>query len=231
MKKISFVNILEIDPRYNPVPSSTIVPKWYKNINPYALGKKDPNFMTVKRCVPVFDAITSGYTILLPADIFVHFEYRDNQRFQVVQASHLLSFSMIQTHSPMQFSTYPGVQKDAPAQKLVNPFSIITPPGYSCLFTQPMHQDDTPIKAFEGIVDTDKQHIVNFPFVLKDPNFEGLITAGTPIVQIIPFKREAWQMEINKKTDKKKTDSFMKHIGAQLFNQYRDFFWTRKEYK
>jgi hypothetical protein len=231
VNKISFVEIHKIDPRYKPVPSSKLVPNWYQRMTPYVNNVKSPTGMTVKRCIPVFDAIVSGYTILLPADIFITFEYQNGQRAQKTEWSQALDFDLIETHAPQQFSTYPGVVSNLPAKKLVNPFGIITPPGYSCLFTQPMHQDSSPIKVFEGIVDTDQQHIINFPFMYKDTNFEGVIPAGTPIVQIVPFKREKWTMDFDNKKDIKKLELFKRKIGSKLFGQYRDLLWTRKEYK
>ncbi len=231
MNKISFVEIHKSDLRYKPVPSSKLVPNWYQQMTPYAKNVKSPTGMTVKRCIPVFDAIVSGYTILLPADLFVTFEYHNGKRAQRTEWSQALSFNLIDTHAPGQFSTYPGVVPNFPALKLMSPFGIVTPPGYSCLFTQPMHQDASPIKVFEGVVDTDQQHIVNFPFVYKDTNFEGTIPAGTPIVQVLPFKREKWEMDFDNKKDIKKVEASKRRIGSNLFGQYRDFFWTRKEYK
>ena len=78
-----------------------------------------------------------------------------------------------------------------------------------------MHQESSPIKVFEGIVDTDQQHIMNFPFVYKDPEFEGIIPAGTPIVQVIPFKREKWTMDFDNKIDIKTLEGFKRKIGSK----------------
>ena len=229
MNKISFVEIHKIDPKYKPVPSSKLVPNWYQRMVPYVDNLKTQ--MTVKRCMPVFDAITSGYTILLPADILVKFGYHQGKRVQMAEQSDMLSFTLVQYHAPEQFSTYPEVEFNLAAKKFVNPFAIVTPPGYSCLFTQPMHQEASQIKVFEGIVDTDQQHIVNFPFMYKDRNFEGIIPAGTPMVQVIPFKREKWTMDFDNKKDIKKVEEFKRTLGSSMFGSYRNFFWNRKEYK
>jgi hypothetical protein len=231
MNRLGLVKLYDIDERYYPVPSNAVLPEWYKKTHPYLNDKKHPHGMTIKRCIPVFDAITSGYTILLHADIFVSFEYQDNQKTQVTQWSNLINFPFIQSHVFEQFSNYPEAEKGVAAKKFINPFAVFTPAGYSCLFTQPMHQDKSPIKMFEGVVDTDKEHIVNFPFVYVDPNFEGVIPAGTPIAQIIPFKRESWKLEIDNKKDLESYEKHKRKLGANIFAQYRDFFWTRKEYK
>jgi hypothetical protein len=231
MNKIGFVEMYKIDPRYKPVPSSKLVPHWYQRMTPYVNNVRTHAGMTIKRCMPVFDAIVSGYTILLPADILVTFEYHNGQRAQKSEWNHMLDFDLVSYHAPEQFSTYPEIEPNLPAKKFINPFAIVTPPGYSCLFTQPMHQESSQIKVFEGIVDTDQQHLVNIPFMYKDKDFEGIIPAGTPIVQVIPFKREKWTMEFDNKKDIKKVERFKRTLGSSMFGSYRNFFWNRKEYK
>jgi hypothetical protein len=231
MNRLGFINLYDIDERYYPVPSSAVLPEWYKKTHSYVQDKRHPDGMTIKRCIPIFDSITAGYTILLHADIFVGFEYQNNQKIQVTQWSNLIEFPFIQSHAFDQFSQYPEMEKGVAAKKFVNPFAVVTPKGYSCLFTQPMHQDKSPIKIFEGVVDTDRQHIVNIPFVYIDPDFEGVIPAGTPIAQIIPFKRESWKFEIDNKKDIESYKKQKRSLGSNIFAQYKDFFWTRKEYK
>ncbi len=59
-----------------PKPASKLVPDWYKNMESYLDGIKKPDGSgitsgTIKRCMPVFDAITVGYIIESPADVWV----------------------------------------------------------------------------------------------------------------------------------------------------------------
>ena len=64
------------------------------------------------------------------------------------------------------------------------------------LIIQPQNADDSPLMAISGIIDTDK-FIVNghFSFIVKR-GFSGIIKQGTPLVQVIPFKRENWTSSI-----------------------------------
>ena len=49
-----------------------------------------------------------------------------------------------------------------------------------------------------GIIDLDEgMYNGNIPFFING-NFTGVIDQGTPIAQIIPFKREDWKIEKNK---------------------------------
>jgi hypothetical protein len=79
-------------------------------------------------------------------------------------------------------------------------------------------------------VDTDTYNGgINFPFVLNDPTFEGLIPAGTPMVQVIPFKRDSWKSTIDLSTD-----SIMKSerlLATKFYDRYKKLFWSKKEYK
>jgi len=231
MNIIDFVALSDIDETYMPVPSSKVIPNWYKNMQPYVSELKHPTTMTVKKCIPVFDAITSGYTILLHADLNVRFVEEDGERKQITEWSNLVKDPIISSHDFVQFSEYPGVPRGVDALKYISPFGIITPPGYSCLFTQPMHQDYSPVKIFEGIVDTDKEHKVFFPFIYKDPHFQGIIPAGTPIVQVIPFKRESWKARLNDEKSLKTIIKQANKIGSSMFNQYKNTWWSRKEYR
>ena len=63
-----------------------------------------------------------------------------------------------------------------------------------------MNNHDDRFSIIPGIVDTDTYNIeINFPFVVngdKYPSLRSLIKRGTPIVQVIPFKREQWRMKM-----------------------------------
>jgi hypothetical protein len=107
------------------------------------------------------------------------------------------------------------------------------PKGYSMLVTHPFNRYDLPFTTLTGIMDTDSFDTVtnlggNVPFYLHK-NFEGLIPAGTPIMQLVPIKRESWESKVNDfdlHTNIKKTSEF----GKNFMNFYKDFHWKKKEY-
>ena len=78
---ITFSNTFGVPEDYSPKPASSSVPDWYKDLESYISGKKKPTgdgntTATIKRCMPVFDAITSGYILYTQVDIQV--TQRDN---------------------------------------------------------------------------------------------------------------------------------------------------------
>ena len=209
MKEIIFTDMIGVSDKYQPIPASKLIPSWYKEMQSYVTDKKLPNVAadnatnaTVKKCMPVFDAMTSGYLIVLPSDVYVS---QKNGAPYYEWSNH----GIIEFHDPLQAPTHPQKNQMPVYPKFINAWSIKTPKGYSCLFTAPKHRDN-PFTILDGIVDCDSYTgVVNFPFVLNDVTFEGLIPAGTPIVQVIPFKRDSFKMSFGTEKDKKSINNVM----------------------
>ncbi len=226
---IKFTNLLGNNyPITQPEPASKFVPDWYKNTQSYIGDAKKPNGQgstsaTIKRCMPVFDAITAGYIITSPCDVYV--SQREGSPYYEWSSLDAISFHPIEQapeHPAKNGFSYP---------KWNNPWAIQTPKGYSVLFAPPVHRESV-FKILEGVVDTDNYTApVNFPFVLTDPTFEGLIPAGTPIAQIIPFKRESWTMELGSEKELKHQSQVTQKLRTRFFDAYKTMFWQRKEYK
>jgi len=192
--------------------ASKFIPTWYKNLPSYrnfnfeessvnsGIAFDDNNQLystqTLKRCPPVQDYLNTGYIIPLWTDLLVN---------RIVEED-VIGFNWTFT-SDGQVSEHPLHQvKDTPIEKmamgdsvwkLINPWLIKTPPGYSCMFIPPLyHQSD--FEILPGIVDTDVFHEINFPFTYRryNENLENKVyNAGLPLVHIIPFKRDNWNSE------------------------------------
>ena len=73
LPKSIYISVLK---EFYPTPASENIPFWYKDLESYANNKKIPNSngtinATIKRCMPVFDSITTGYIIYTYSDIYV----------------------------------------------------------------------------------------------------------------------------------------------------------------
>ena len=211
-----------------PQPASKFIPDWYKNMESYIGKEKKPNGdgktnATIKRCMPVFDAIAAGYIIVSPADVYV--SIKDGQQIFEWSAFNLISFHPIEQapeHPQKGQYAYP---------KWNNPWAIKTPKGYSTMFVQPMHRNSV-FEILPGIVDTDEYYApVNFPFIVKNPEFEGLIPKGTPIAQVIPFKREYWSMQFGGEKEIKEQVKLTNKLSTIFFDKYKNMFRASKEYK
>lgn len=227
-KNITFTNQYGLN-FFPPKPAVKEVPNWYRNTQEYS-GKQGKKFLndgytphTIKKCIPVFDAITAGYILYTQVDI------------QVSQVDGLPSYlwpeqNAISLHPIEQAPLHPA-RNEAPYPKWNNPYAICTPPGYSVLFTQPMHRESV-FTILEGVVDTDQYKApVNFPFVLKDTKWEGIIPAGTPMAQVIPFKRESWEHKIGSDKERIEQDKITRKLKTLFFNSYKRQFWSQKQYR
>ena len=246
MTNIVFTNTSGFDDIEQPEPASKFVPDWYKNMDSHIGGIKttDGNggtLATIKRCMPVFDAIVAGYIITLPADVYVSIKEHkpvnaetrqdvEDSPTKKMQHFEWANFSLVGFHPIEQAPNHPARNEHSYA-KWINPWAIKTPKGYSTMFVQPMHRDSV-FTILPGIVDTDEYYTpVNFPMVINDPNFEGLIPKGTPIAQVIPFKREPWIMEIGGEKELKDQANIQVKLTTKFFDRYKTMFRATKEYK
>jgi hypothetical protein len=215
------------------MPASKFIPEWYKNIKSYLNDEKKPigdgtTAATIKRCMPVLDAITGGYIITLPADVYV--SLKENEEGKKEQFFEWASGGIISFHPISQAPEHPLVKPHA-YPKFNNPWAIKTPKGYSTLFVQPFHRESI-FTILPGIVDTDIYTApVNFPFVINDPDFEGYIKQGTPIAQVIPIKRDEWNMEIGNSEDYVQQNAITQKLQTRFFDRYKSMFWDKKEYR
>jgi hypothetical protein len=220
-----------------PVPTKAVLPDWYKNTPPFIVDKPVIRVQsggaaptgTVKKCIPFLDAMSAGYVIRLHADVYVEPTTDGGPDFTWT----LDDVPIIAVHSYEQVSTIPGAHALAGGIpfKWMTPWHIETPPGYSCLITHPMNHRETRWEIMAGIVDTDSYNLqINFPFFWMDKNFKGVIKRGTPIAQVIPFKRESWGMEIINK-DPKNHQNGLKKLSSKISDAYKTFWWTKKEWR
>lgn len=214
-KKINFKSVHPDLDVPHPVPAYKSIPEWYRTTKPFVNGGE-----TLKKCVPLLDSMTAGYSLTLAADVFFNKgAVQDISVNQVVQ-SHV-DGQMGDLRIPSEY--YKTVYK------WINSFVLKTPKGYSTLFVHPINRIDLPFYSFSGLVDTDKFPLeVNFPFLIKK-DFVGIIPAGTPIAQAIPVKREDWSSSVEDSSSYERP-AFTHTMHNPPFNYYKKHFWTRKKY-
>lgn len=216
-----------------PVSAIQKLPDWYKKLGPYTHGAKKQiaypstfKNVTVKRCNPFGDALGAGYFILL------------NQDVQVTKQNGMHQFTwlaggdeVIGLHKQEQIGSeiIPPGFSDVP-YKFKNIWGIRTPPGHSILVTHPLNRPELPFYTLAGIVDTDDfSLLINFPFLLRD-DFEGILEAGTPIAQIVPFKRQNWEKEFAEYVPDY-FDNALEKFHRTIFRPYKLNFWKRKNWR
>tara|TARA_B100000497_G_C7687663_1_gene417129 strand:- start:1074 stop:1790 length:717 start_codon:yes stop_codon:yes gene_type:complete len=218
----------------NPKPANKMLPQWFRKMSEFTPdGDKSPG--TMKACIPLRDAMSSGYIIPLWTDIHAEQHLNENVQFYTPSETNY----GIGWHTEEQIKGSP-LKNKSPINpwKLLNPWTIRTPKGYSCLITHPINQPNDHIEFVSAIVDTDVFNAkINFPFLWKRPYgkeyFSDIIPAGSPTVQVIPFKREDFEMDVRPSTDNddslwKKT---LKTLDLSYNGKYRKWIWQRKKYR
>ena len=107
-----------------------------------------------------------------------------------------------------------------------------TPEGYSLLITHPLNRLDLPFTTLTGVVDTDvslPNPIGAIPFYLKK-NFVGVIPKGTPMFQMIPIKREEWDIDISNYSN---IQNLLNNeiISDSISSEYKKKRWNKKIYR
>lgn len=236
--KIAFLyeSFIEAEAFPKPEPIKKNIPYWFKDLKPHV----SDSFPTAKKCIPLLEAMTTGYVITCPVDIKI-WTYNDAERNAYcwkaewslnIQGSDNQKFEFITSHNTNQVDTLSLVKQGGVPLKFNNFWGIKTPPGYSCLFTSPLNDDTLLNKGLlmlSGIVDTDTYNApVNFPFIFVAPlNTPVLIERGTPIMQVIPFKRDSWVSDIILDTTNqiKKANQ---RLASVFVDRYKRLFWSGK---
>jgi hypothetical protein len=211
----------------SPAPSKNFIPNWYKDSPKFSSGKMkfseiDGLNRNYKTCIPFLDIMMAGYIIELPYDLLV--EKRGSEiSFGWADAESLIKPRLNLVGMPRPAGHYDQ------AYAWTFSWGVQTPPGYSSIITHPFNRHDLPFVTTSGIVDSDQfSQGGEIPFFLRE-DFEGIIQAGTPIAQIIPFKREPWESKAAPYDDsffQKQVYSVRKHLTGA----YKKYLWQRKSY-
>jgi hypothetical protein len=227
VEEILYVDAYEFVSGFSTIKSK--IPQWYKDSEYIVKNPKDPfnHAKGVKTCVPFLDSLISGYCYELPTDIYIGKDQNGKPYVQwpeggpiIVQERHEDINKKIPTpagHSDSHFIW-------------ITPAIFKLPDGYSALITHPFNRFDLPFTTMSGIADADGvMHRGNVPFFIKD-GFEGYVSKGTPIAQILPFKRDSWEMKEDKRLTElsKKNNANSKTV---LYGWYKKNIWKKKSFE
>jgi hypothetical protein len=222
-----------IDP---PKPAKNYIPDWYKNLPPFH-GGHTANIIggrsdsTEKQCIPLLDTFSAGYIQEAWCDI--SFKSDDDGKI-VVSAANGEEPIIMSRQGPNRI-----IPKDknyySKKEDHLNWFTHWeprTPKGWSTYYSHPFNHYDLPFRTVDGIIDTDRWWIGgSVPFLLKT-GFEGTIKKGTPLYQMIFFKRENWKSRVRSYEEIEKDRN---RLHNKVFNEfhggYKKYMWSKKTYE
>jgi len=237
-KKITFIakDKYSYDLCERPFPAFQALPKWHRDMVPYQISPDNPDgkkFIvegkisnaTFKKCVPMLDALTSGYIIPLWSDVQI------KQTITGPRITWRTTLDVFEQHgeNSQHVETPPGYTNNV--FKFMNKWIPNTPSGYSVLVLPPVGYRNLPFKAIEAVLDSDKASLEPlFPMWIKE-GFEGVVEKGTPLVQLIPFKRTNWKAEFDYYAEGEHKLLEDKTFNSTLVNHYIKNFWSKKSYR
>lgn len=189
-----------------PVPASKALPGWYKRlpridsaeVTTQVTGK------TVKTCMPFFDAMALGWVLGAPVEFTINVTENGGR---IDAGWRYANRPILDSHQPFQIRGHP--REGHLVLRMFMMWSVHTPPGYSVLVTAPFNRTDLPFEALTGVIDTDKSNaILHLPMFCNLPDGLHVIEKGTPVVQVIPFKRETFASTITQETPEETAASF-----------------------
>lgn len=221
----------------SPEPAINNLPNWWKDrplyqfhsdINKLSVHNDkgaDQAAISIKHCMPFFDAITAGYHYLLPTDIHVAKTDDPNKPLITWDETKARPIEMRgHIELPVPSGCYPihFVWDMRWGTKM--------PDGWSVMITHPIDRYDLPFFTMTAIQDSDRWftgNVVTF-FLRKD--FEGTIPAGTPIMSLIPIKRANWEMEVDHSLQNEAVWD-LERKRNYLYGFYKKHRWVRKKYR
>jgi hypothetical protein len=217
-----------------PTPAHESTPEWFiempENHNNEKPIMSPPNF-TLKTNPRFSDPFSLGYMAVLPYDVEL-LDMRDTVP-EEMKNNPTIGFR----EGPAFEFAYPGLMIMDPADMdshigLKPPtncytdipyswkpwFHLQTPPGYSVLITNPLNNNGLPWHTSSMVIDSDKGEafIPPIPFFISKPVQYAIIPKGTPIFQIIPFKRDSWKRKVAPITENNYQDKRSSLTPARL---------------
>lgn len=217
-----------------PKPAKSYIPDWYKDTTSYyngntlEIGQDFSALKTIKTCMPVLDVMSAGYIQESWSDLYIE---HDGDRIKFATPNGRVSLATLR--DPHALGRMPLL--DGHEQfffhwnRVWNP---VLPKGYSALIQHPAYMHDLPFTSLPAIVDSDQYYSPGKVGFFIKKGFQGVIPAGTPMYQIIPFKRDEWEAEKLVVGDKERADltriSF--ETDSSFIGAYKRKFWSRKSF-
>lgn len=240
MKKIKFIQQSEWADSVKvklpvPIPANKALPEWWSKAERWTGEEPTPKIRDyganhgVKKCLSFMDSLTSGYFLTTWTDIQI--EVSPNNAAES-NLHWLVQPDPLKVRPLNQGATLPR-----PAGHGQTPYAWIgqwgiqVPKGYSVLITHPFNRFELPFTTMTGIVDSDVYFSAgNIPFFVKS-GWEGILPAGTPIAQVIPFKRDEWESTIGTDEDTNKLIQQSFDTRRLLSGLYAKSLWSKKTFK
>lgn len=228
-----FTQFKELEETLPPVPASEFWPEWFRQQKPK--NEYEHAWATVRSCPGILDMLNMGYIIPLWCDYKLtkikasvgegvgEIINAETPRSLHQNGQPLFSAAY---HPHEQIDNYPFKEDQWKGSfKWMNPWEIKTPKGYSSLVIAPFYHRQDHLEVLTGSIDTDVYHELHInSFFESKVDEEVLFERGMPLCQIIPYKREEYNMETAVGDHRSKINRLTQWIHNSIFapQHYRE---------
>lgn len=209
-----------------PIAAAKLLPDWYRRLE--RQGPSEFSSDTARSCMPMFDVLCAGYIFRLPARTRVVVD-KDGWRASTQGLGGYdhaaVGYVGTASHPAWQVGAFEAPRGEI--YKWLQPWAVRLPEGYSALYTHPHNRPELPWYTLSGIVDDGYESPVNFPFVWTGGEGEWDFDAGTPIAQMIPYKREELWTASSEVGDLAESSA----IVSARRHGYESVYWNRKNWR
>lgn len=232
MHTVEFItNPIYTDTIPQPIPASKFIPDWFTKMPARADEKSQliSGNMSMKSCPGIVDAFRMGYIIPAWCDFTIHLNPSAKNTLETQWKDPMIDVFDEKVGAKYQYDQ----SEEKQFIRIMTPWSVKTSPGTSVLLTNPKWRPELKHKIYEGVVDSDV-FVQDIHVIITMKKYSSLeIKKGDPLLQVIPFTRDPWEMKITgynqELAEEKEKQRIIK--DTHLAGGYRKEFWQEKVYK
>lgn len=178
-----------------------------------------PNLRTAKHCPSFIDIFLEGIIMYAHCDMYLKVEDDGSYYWEVPPSSNFT----LEYHSDDQFLDYFPKSKVRKVFKIISPFELIVPKGYSLRQVPLIYDYNSDWHIAYGVYQADINQEVVLQLMYTSESNEVFIESGTPLCYLVPYKREKFKYSVKKYNDKfkKKFKSEFAKLNNSFNGNYR----------
>jgi hypothetical protein len=203
-----------------PVPANKHIPNWFKEVDQVFVTGETHDRGTVKHCPSFPEYFKTGFIMPMWCDLKLNIR-EDGYDWETPDRAFI-----VEEHKHPQYRDFlPAHEKEQVkcVLKLLNPWRVKTPPGWSILQLPLYYHFSDLFEVVPGMIWTDIHHETNLQLKIKKYG-QHTIPRGTPLVHYIPYKRsENLPLDIGEMTRERERFSNINwwHVHTKFVNGYK----------
>ena len=171
-------------------------PDWFEKLDKTLPHRSEHDVLlqmsTVRHCPAIKSSLSSGFIIPLWTDISIRID-KDFFGFQCADG-----MTQIRSHPRVQFQNF---YNDFHHAKIISPWQIVQNKSTEIFWTAPFYFHNRPtdwiVLPGHRRFDLNNETHINLFFPIKESPYDVFMSAGTPLVHLIPLTEEFPKLKVN----------------------------------